>query len=134
MLMLKSGGLCSLQGGDSLSTAWSLLLDRLAVEEGQWFGCPPSLRSFDLLQEEPITVILQRGRKTGRETVRVVLYPTLTNTPTLAYTHVHTHRASRVPGHSSLWFPILIILCSIPSFKLEVLASKNEVKGNIPSE
>ena len=90
MLMLKSGGLSSLQGGDSLSTAWSLLLDRLAVEEGQWFGCPPSLRSFDLLQEELITVILQRGRKTGRETVRVVLYPTLTNTPTHAYTHVHT--------------------------------------------
>ena len=99
---------------------------------GQRFGCPPSLRSFDLLQEEPITVILQRGRKTGRETVRVVLYPTLTNTPTHAYTHVHAHtEASRIPGHSSPWFPILIILCSIPSFELEVLASKNEVKGNI---
>ena len=133
MLMLKSGRLSSLQGGDSVSTAWSLLLDTLAVEEGQWFGCPGSLKSFDLLQEEPITVTLQRGLKTSRETVRAVPYPTLTNTCTHADTHVHAHtEASRVTGHSSLWFPILIILCSIPSFELEVLASKNEVKGNIP--
>lgn len=102
------------------------------MEEGQRFGCPPSLRSFDLLQAEPITVILQRGRKTGRETVRVVLYSfPAKHTHTCIYACARTHRGIKGSWPLQPMVPILIILCSIPSFELEVLASKNEVKGDI---
>lgn len=65
VLMLKPGGrlrlqLCSHRADGSLSTAWSLLLDSQAVEEGRWFGRPPRLRSCHLLHEELLSFMLQR--------------------------------------------------------------------------
>ena len=56
------------------------------------------------------------------------------HTHTCIYACARTHRGIKGSWPLQPMVPILIILCSIPSFELEVLASKNEVKGNIPSE